>query len=282
MAILLDGKKLRDSIFVKLKLEIDTLQEKPCLAVIIVGENKASKVYVSHKKKACEKVGIKSLSYELPEDTSEEKLLKLIDQLNDDISVNGILVQLPLPNHIDESKVINRIDQKKDVDGFHPFNVGKLFIGEPVFVSCTPKGIISLLDEYNINVEGKSCTVIGRSNIVGKPIASLLTKKNATVTVAHSRTKNLEKICSNSDILVVAMGRDRFIDSKYVKDGAVVIDVGINRADDGKLYGDVDFDDVKDKVSYITPVPGGVGPMTIASLMENVLISYKIQKGMHG
>ncbi|MFQ9934696.1 MAG: bifunctional methylenetetrahydrofolate dehydrogenase/methenyltetrahydrofolate cyclohydrolase FolD, partial [Lachnospiraceae bacterium] len=245
---------------------------------IQVGNNPASTVYVNNKKKACEYVGIKSLSYELKEETTEEELLGLIDKLNNMPEVNGILVQLPLPEHIDEDKVIERISPKKDVDGFHPMNVGALSIGRKGFISCTPYGIIQLLKRSGINVEGKHCVIVGRSNIVGKPMAMLLLRENGTVTVVHSRTKNIKEITSQADILVVAIGKPKYITKEYVKDGAVVIDVGINRNENGKLCGDVDFDDVLPKVSAITPVPGGVGPMTIAMLMNNCLEAVELNK----
>ena len=235
----------------------------------MVGEDPASQVYVNNKKKACEYCGINSKSFELPESTSEAELLELIKKLNDDASIDGILVQLPLPKGIDEDKVIMAIDPAKDVDGFHISNVGSLCVGREGLVSCTPAGIIELLKRYNVAIEGKECVVIGRSNIVGKPMALLLLRENGTVTVCHSRTKDLKEVAKRADILVVAIGKPKFIDDSYVKDGAVVIDVGIHRNEDGKLCGDVDFESVKDKTSAITPVPGGVGPMTIAMLMNN-------------
>ncbi len=279
MATILDGKKLRDEIFKDLSDKITFMKESPCLAVILVGSNPASKIYVSHKKKACEKIGIKSLSYELPHNTREKELLELIDKLNKDEKVNGILVQLPLPKHIDNHKVIEAIDPIKDVDGFHPENMGRLLIGNGGFTSCTPKGIISLIEHYDLDLAGLNCVVVGRSNIVGKPISILLSQKNATVTLAHSKTVNLKKICKKSDIIVAALGIDRVITEDFVKEGAIIIDVGINRNELGKIHGDVDFMNVKDKASYITPVPGGVGPMTIASLMQNVVEAYEVQKG---
>ncbi len=279
MAVILDGKKLRDEIFKDLSDKIAFMDGRPCLAVIIVGNNPASKIYVSHKKKACEQIGIKSLSYELEHKTSEGELLELIDKLNKDKEVNGVLVQLPLPKHIDEHKIIDAIDPKKDVDGFHPENVGRLVIGNGGFTSCTPKGIISLIEHYDLDLTGLNCVVVGRSNIVGKPISLLLSRKNATVTLAHSKTVNLKSICKKSDIIVAALGLDRVITEDFVKEGAIIIDVGINRNEFGKIHGDVDFMNVKSKSSYITPVPGGVGPMTIASLMQNVVEAYEIQKG---
>ncbi len=279
MAVLLDGKSLKEKITDDLAKKLAKMDAKPCLAVILVGDNPASKVYVGHKKRTCEKIGIKSLTYELEADVSEESLLELISKLNNDKNVNGILLQLPLPEHIDEHKALMAIEPIKDVDGFHPVNMGRLVIGNGDFISCTPKGIISLLEEYDIDLSGKRATVIGRSNIVGKPVSLLLTAKDATVSLAHSKTRDLKELCRNSDILVVAIGREKFLTADYVKEGAVVIDVGINRGADGKLYGDVDFDLVKEKAAYISPVPGGVGPMTIASLMENVLIAYDLQNG---
>ncbi len=271
---LIDGKKISAEIKDECKekaLELIKAGKEPCLAVILVGNDPASSIYVNNKKKACEYCNIKSLSYELPEETTEKELLDLIDKLNSDISVDGILVQLPLPKHIDEDKVIAAIDPLKDVDGFHVQNVGSLCIGKPVLVSCTPAGVIELLKRSNVEISGKRCVVIGRSNIVGKPMALLMLSENATVTICHSRTKDLEAVCREADILIVAIGKPRFIDSRYVKDGAVVIDVGIHRDENNKICGDVNFDDVKEKVSKITPVPGGVGPMTIAMLMSNVI-----------
>ncbi|MEE3440465.1 bifunctional methylenetetrahydrofolate dehydrogenase/methenyltetrahydrofolate cyclohydrolase FolD, partial [Ruminococcus sp.] len=247
------------------------------LAVIQVGEDPASTVYVGNKKKACEYIGIKSLAYELPESTTEEELLNLVKELNERKDVNGILVQLPLPKHIDESKVIETIDRTKDVDGFHPANVGELVIGGPGFVSCTPAGIIELLKRSNIEIEGKNCVVIGRSNIVGKPMSLLLLRENGTVTITHSRTKYLKEITKQADILVVAIGKPKFVTDEYVKEGAVVIDVGIHRNEDNKLCGDVDYDKVAPLTSAITPVPGGVGPMTIAMLMNNCVRSIELQ-----
>jgi methylenetetrahydrofolate dehydrogenase (NADP+)/methenyltetrahydrofolate cyclohydrolase len=234
-----------------------------------VGNDPASSVYVGNKKKACEYIGIKSLAYELPENTTESELIELIEKLNADGSVNGILVQLPVPEHINEEKIINTISPAKDVDGFHPASVGALSIGQKGFVSCTPAGIIQLLKRSDVEIEGKNCVVIGRSNIVGKPMAMLLLRENGTVTVCHSRTKDLKEVCRRADILVVAIGRPKMIDADYVKDGAVVIDVGIHRMENGKLCGDVDYASVEPVASAITPVPGGVGPMTIAMLMNN-------------
>jgi len=274
--ILIDGKKISAEIKDELKVKAAALKEagkEACLAVILVGNDPASTVYVGNKKKACEYVGIKSLSYELPEETSEAELLELIDKLNKDSSVNGILVQLPLPKHINEDKVIESIAPEKDVDGFHPMSVGNLCIGRPGFVSCTPAGIIQLLKRTGIEMAGKNCVIVGRSNIVGKPMALLMLRENATVTVCHSRTKDLKAVTSQADILIVAIGKPMFITADYVKEGAVVIDVGIHRKEDGKLCGDVAFDEVAPKTSAITPVPGGVGPMTIAMLMNNCVES---------
>ena len=254
-----------------------------CLAVIQVGNDPASSVYVGNKKKGCEYIGINSLSYELPEKTTEEELLELISKLNADSKVNGILVQLPLPKHIDEDKIIKAIDPKKDVDGFHPQSVGALSIGQPGFVSCTPAGIIELLKRSDVEIEGKECVVVGRSNIVGKPMALLLLRENGTVTITHSRTANLKEVTKRADILVVAIGKPKFITKEYVKEGATVIDVGIHRigtTDSGKsiLCGDVDYEDVFPVASAITPVPGGVGPMTIAMLMSNCVHSVELQR----
>lgn len=243
--------------------------------MIQVGNDPASSVYVRNKKKACEYVGIKSLSYELAKETTQEEILELIEKLNADASVNGILCQLPLPKHIDEDAVIDAIDPKKDVDGFSPQSVGAMVIGKPGFLPCTPAGIIALLKRSNIDIDGKSCVVVGRSNIVGKPMSLLMLRENATVTVCHSHTKDLKEVCKNADILIVAIGKPKFIDASYVKDGAVVIDVGIHRNAENKLCGDVDFDSVMPKASYITPVPGGVGPMTIAMLMSNCVEAMK-------
>ena len=281
MAVRIDGKQISTLVKDELKVKVASLKEqqiKITLAVIQVGNDPASTVYVGNKKKACEYIGISSLAYELPENTSQEELLQLIEKLNQDPKVNGILVQLPLPKQINEDKVIRSISPLKDVDGFHPMSVGALCIGEPGFVSCTPAGVIELLKRYNIEIEGKNCVVIGRSNIVGKPMAQLLLRENGTVTICHSRTKNLKEVTSQADILIVAIGKPKFVTSEYVKDGAVVIDVGIHRGADNKLCGDVDFADVEPKASAITPVPGGVGPMTIAMLMKNCVESVNVQK----
>ena len=273
---LIDGKAISAQIKDELKVQVANLKEQGIeltLAVVQVGEDPASSVYVRNKKNACAYIGINSVAHELPESTTEEELLDLIDTLNNDDKINGILVQLPLPKHIDEDAIINAISPLKDVDGFHPQNVGALSIGKKGFVSCTPAGIIQLLKRSGIEIEGKECVVLGRSNIVGKPMAMLLLRENGTVTVCHSRTKNLKEITKRADILVVALGKPKFITKEYVKVGAVVLDVGIHRNSENKLCGDVDFDDVKDMVSAITPVPGGVGPMTIAMLMYNCVNS---------
>ena len=273
---LIDGKAISTALKEELKVKVDALKEQgiePCLAVILVGEDPASTVYVNNKKKACEFIGIKSLSYELPESTTQDELLALIDKLNADDGVNGILVQLPLPKHIDEDAVIQAVSPKKDVDGFHPQSVGALCIGQKGFVSCTPAGIIELLKRSNVEIEGKECVIIGRSNIVGKPMSLLMLRENATVTVCHSRTKNLKEVTRRADILIVAIGKPKMITAEYVKEGAVVIDVGIHRLEGKKLCGDVDFDTVAEHTSMITPVPGGVGPMTIAMLMKNCVDS---------
>ena len=272
MAQLIDGKLISAQIKDELKAEVAQMKEKginPCLAVIQVGNDPASSVYVNNKKKACAYIGIESLSYELEETVSQDALLKLISELNNNEKVNGILVQLPLPRHIDENAVIEAITPSKDVDGFHPETVGNMCIGTRGFLPCTPAGVIQLLKRSNIEIEGKECVIIGRSNIVGKPMAMLLLRENGTVTITHSRTKDLKEVTKRADILVVAIGKPKFVTKDFVKEGAVVIDVGIHRNEDNKLCGDVDFDDVVEKVSAITPVPGGVGPMTIAMLMNN-------------
>ena len=281
MPQIIDGKAISQAIKDELKIKVDALKEQgkePCLAVILVGNDPASTVYVGNKKKACEYIGIKSLSYELPESTTEEELITLIDKLNADDGVNGILVQLPLPKTINEDAVIRAISPLKDVDGFHPESVGKLCIGQPGFVSCTPAGIIELLKRSNVEIEGKECVIIGRSNIVGKPMSLLMLRENATVTVCHSRTKNLSEVTKRADILIVAIGKPKMITAEYVKEGAVVIDVGIHRLEGKKLCGDVDYDDVAAHTSAITPVPGGVGPMTIAMLMKNCVQSVSLQE----
>lgn len=273
MSQIIDGKAISAQIKDELKKKVEVLKETQgisvCLAVVQVGSDPASTVYVGNKKKACAYIGIDSLSYELPEETTQEELLTLIGELNGNKEVNGILVQLPLPEHIDEDAVIRAIDPKKDVDGFHPQSVGALCIGQPGFVSCTPAGIIQLLKRSGIEIAGRECVIVGRSNIVGKPMALLLLRENGTVTVAHSRTANLQEVTKRADILVVAVGRPKMITRDYVKEGAVVIDVGIHRNESGRLCGDVDYEDVAPVCSAITPVPGGVGPMTIAMLMYN-------------
>lgn len=273
MTQIIDGKKISAQIKDELKERVSAEGIRACLAVIQVGDDPASTVYVRNKKNACAYIGIESKSYELPGETSQDELLGLIEELNADDQISGILVQLPLPAHMDEKKVIHAISADKDVDGFHPENVGKLSIGEDCFVSCTPAGIIELLKRSNIEIDGKECVVVGRSNIVGKPMAMLLLRENATVTVCHSHTRDLKDICKRADILVAAIGKPRFFDESYVKEGAVVIDVGIHRMENGKLCGDVDYDKVADHTAAITPVPGGVGPMTIAMLMNNCVRS---------
>lgn len=277
MAKIIDGKAISAKIREQIKEETDRLKRErgitPGLAVIIVGEDPASKVYVRNKKRACEEAGMYSAVYELGEDTSEGELLKLIASLNTDPKIHGILVQLPLPGHINESNIIDAISPSKDVDAFHPINVGKITLGEYDFLPCTPAGVMELLSESGIDITGKECVVIGRSNIVGKPQALLLLAKNGTVTVCHSKTKNLPEVTRRADILVVAIGRPDFVTGDMVKEGAVIIDVGMNRKADGKLTGDVDFASVEPKASFITPVPGGVGPMTITMLLKNTLTS---------
>lgn len=278
MANIIDGKLISTQIKDELKEEVAVLKAKGIegsLAVIQVGSDPASSVYVNNKKKACEYIGLGSKSYELDENITQDELLELIDKLNADDEIIGILCQLPVPKHIDEDMIIQRIDPKKDVDGFHPQSVGNLSIGREGFISCTPYGIIQLLKRSNIDICGKECVVIGRSNIVGKPMSMLLLRENGTVTVTHSKTQNLKEVCKRADILVVAIGKPKMITSEYVKEGAVVIDVGIHRMENGKLCGDVDYEDVAPHTSYITPVPGGVGPMTIAMLMSNCVQSLK-------
>lgn len=283
MGTLIDGKTVSAAVKESVRLEVEQLKREgveACLAVIIVGSDPASRVYVNNKKKACELTGIRSEEYALPEETTQQELLSLIDRLNADEKVNGILCQLPLPKHIDENTVIERIDPKKDVDMFSCVNVGKMWVGDGVFLPCTPAGVMELLAYYNIDLCGKNCVVVGRSNIVGKPMACLLLEKNATVTVCHSRTKNLAEICRSADVIVAAVGKAKFITADMVKDGAVVVDVGINRNENGKLCGDVDFENVKEKASFITPVPGGCGPMTIAMLMKNTVAAVKLQNNL--
>lgn len=281
--IIMDGKAVSAAVKERIKNEVCELSKSGVsagLAVIIVGEDPASKIYVGSKEKACADLGIISKKYALPESTSESELLELIDKLNGDAQINGILCQLPLPKHINEAAVINAISPEKDVDAFHPQNVGKIMIGDFDYLPCTPAGIMEILKVYNIDPKGKRCVVIGRSNIVGKPMAMLLLHKDGTVTVCHSKTQNLKEICLSADILVAAVGKPRFVTADMVKEGAVVIDVGMNRPAGGKLCGDVDFENVAEKCSYITPVPGGVGPMTIAMLMQNTLTAAKKQNGI--
>lgn len=277
MAERIDGKAVSAMVKDELKERVRTEGIEATLAVIQVGDDPASTVYVGNKKKACEYIGIRSLSFELPEETKEEELLDLVRELNEREDVNGILVQLPLPPHMDEDKVIQTISPKKDVDGFHPQSVGALSIGQPGFVSCTPAGIIELLKRSGVDIDGKECVIVGRSNIVGKPMALLMLRENATVTVCHSHTKQLKEVAKRADILIVAIGKPKFITREYVKEGAVVIDVGIHRDAQNKLCGDVDFDDVEPVASAITPVPGGVGPMTIAMLMKNCVEAKGLQ-----
>lgn len=281
MAEIINGKEIAENILNNIKKEVENFDVKPTLAVIIVGCDPASKVYVKNKIKKSEFLGFNSILKELPEDIQKEELLDVIKNLNNDKNVNGILLQLPLPNGLDEKDFLDEISPIKDVDGFTTYNSGKLFKGEkPYSIACTPKGIIKLLETKNINLEGKVAVVIGRSNIVGKPVANLLLQKNATVIQAHSKTKNLPEILKLADIIISATGKEEFIKGDMVKKGAIIIDVGITRNKNGKLTGDVDFESVYNKVSYITPVPGGVGPMTIATLMENTLELYKLQKGI--
>lgn len=279
---ILNGKEVSKKIKEDLKIEVDKLRKKgivPKLAVIMVGNNEASKVYVRNKSKACDKVGVEFEEFLMEENTSEKELFDLIDKLNEDKSINGILLQSPIPKHLDQNKAFRRIDASKDVDGFNPINVGDLCIGNDCFISCTPFGVMKILEHYNIDIEGKNAVVLGRSNIVGKPMVQCLLSKNATVTVCHSRTKNLKEITSKADILIAAIGKSKYVTKDMVKEDAVVIDVGINR-DEGKICGDVDFENVFDKVSAITPVPGGVGPMTIAMLLYNLVKATKKQNNI--
>lgn len=278
---ILDGKDLATRMKKDMFLEVDKLIKSgivPGLAVIIVGNDPASRIYVNSKKRDCEEVGIKSFEYSLPEETGEEELLGLIDALNQDSAVDGILVQLPLPKHLDEAKVIRRINSEKDVDAFHPFNVGELMIGRPVFAPCTPAGVMELIKDAGLDVAGKNCVVVGRSNIVGKPMAMLMLHDNATVTICHSKTKDLKAVCKEADILIAAIGRANFITDDYVKEGAIVIDVGMNCNAEGKVTGDVDFPSINKKASAITPVPGGVGPMTRAMLLKNTIRACNMHK----
>ena len=280
---IIDGKKLAKTTRENLRLEVEELKKigiNPKLAVIMVGNNSASQIYVRNKSRACDEVGIEFEEYLLPATTEQSELLNLIDKLNKQEDINGILLQSPIPDGLDINEAFRKISPEKDVDGFHPVNVGKLVLGQDTFVSCTPYGIMKMFEAYNIDLEGKNAVVIGRSNIVGKPMSHCLLNKNATVTICHSRTKNLAEITKRADILVAAIGKAEFVKADMVKEGAVVIDVGINRTEEGKLKGDVDFENVSKKASYITPVPGGVGPMTIAMLMNNVIKATKRQNGM--
>ena len=280
MAQIIDGKRISAEIRAEIKEQTEAFKAErgyaPGLAVIIVGEDPASQVYVRNKKRACDEVGFYSESYELPAETTQDELLSLIDRLNADENIHGILCQLPLPRHLDETAVLLKIKPEKDVDAFHPYNVGKIMIGDYNFLPCTPAGVMALIKRSGIEVAGKNCVVIGRSNIVGKPMAMLLLHANGTVTICHSKTRDIKKICAEADILVAGVGRANFVTADMVKEGAVIIDVGINRLDSGKLCGDVDFCEVEPKASYITPVPGGVGPMTITMLMQNTLTAAKI------
>ena len=281
MAEIIDGKELAKKVRKELKKEVETLKEKginPKLAVIMVGNDPGSTVYVRNKSKACEKVGIEFEEFLFDEKTEEKELLDLIDKLNADDSVHGILLQCPVPKHIDVNKAFRRISPNKDVDGFNPINVGNLTIGEDAFISCTPYGVVKMFEEYNIETEGKRAVILGRSNIVGKPMIQCMLNKNSTVTVCHSRTQNIGEVIKEADIVIAAIGKPNFVKADMVKDGAVVIDVGINRLDDGTITGDVDYENVAPKASYITPVPGGVGPMTIAMLLNNVVKAAKIEK----
>lgn len=281
MTEILDGKKISSDIKNEVREAVEKIREageSVSLAVIIVGDDPASKIYVRNKKKACDYTGINSINIELPSDINEDQLLNKIEQLNNDKSINGILVQLPLPKHIHKDKVINKISPYKDVDGFHPINIGRLSTNKPVFTPCTPEGIIELLRRYNIVIDGKNCVVIGRSDIVGKPVFNLLLNENGTVTICHTHTKNINDITLNADVIISAVGKRHVVTKDMVKPGVVIVDAGMNRESDGKLYGDCDYDDIFDMASYITPVPGGVGPMTIAMLMKNCLKAYEIQK----
>lgn len=274
MAVIIDGKEVAKKTRENLKKEVEELKAiniKPKLAVVMVGDNAASKVYVKNKSKACNEVGVEYEEYFLDTNTTQKELIELIKKLNEDTSVNGILLQSPLPPHLDINEAFQTIDYRKDVDGFHPMNVGKLVLGQDTFVSCTPYGIMRLFEEYDIDLCGKNVVILGRSNIVGKPLVQCCLNKNATVTVCHSKTKDVTEAARNADVLISAIGKPNFVTENMVKDGAVVIDVGINRLDTGKIVGDVDFENVSKKASYITPVPGGVGPMTVAMLLNNVV-----------
>lgn len=275
---LLDGKRIAAEIRQELYGEVSKMKQKPSLAVILVGNNSASEVYVKGKIKACEEVGIHSYSYRLPENSTQKEVEKLVSSLVKKKEINGILVQLPLPKALDADKILNLIPPEKDVDGFSPLNFGKVALGEKGVSACTPRGVIELLSRYNIGIAGKHAVIVGRSKIVGRPLAMLLLNQDATVTICHSKTQNLKEECFRADILIAAIGRERFITADMVKDGAIVVDVGINRAEDGKLYGDVDFENIKDKAAYITPVPGGVGPMTIAMLLKNTVEAARKQQ----
>ena len=283
MAQLIDGKLVSQSVKDRIRDEVAVLKENGkeiTLAVIIVGDDPASRVYVNNKKKACELVGFRSEEYALPASATQEELLDLVHKLNEKEDINGILVQLPLPKHLDDKAVIEAINPVKDVDAFHAVNVGKIMLGEYDFLPCTPAGVMEMLHSYSIPVEGRECVVIGRSNIVGKPMGMLLLHENGTVTICHSRTKNLKEVCARADILVAAVGIPKFVKADMVKEGAVVIDVGMDRDENGRLCGDVDFENVKEKCSFITPVPGGVGPMTIATLMKNTIKACRLQNGL--
>ncbi len=283
MAVIIDGKKVRDHNLEIMKKEVAELNDKgvyPCLSVIIVGNDQASRVYVNNKKKACENIGIVSREYALSEETTTEQLLSLIDELNNDDTVSGILCQMPVPKHIDSNAVLEHIRPNKDVDCFHPYNVGKLVQGNNVFLPCTPAGMVEMLDYMGVEISGKHCVIIGRSDIVGKPMAMLMLQRNATVTICHSKTKNLADITKQADILVAAVGKANFVTADMIKEGAIVLDVGINRNSDGKLCGDVNFEECEKIASMITPVPGGVGPMTITMLMRNTITAEKISKNV--
>ena len=283
MSNIINGKEVSANVKAEIKKEVAVLKEKNIevgLAVVIVGNNSASRVYVNAKKKACEETGVNSYEYALPEETTQQELVELVKKLNEDEKVNGILVQLPLPKHIDENAIINTITPDKDVDAFHPVNVGKIMIGDYSFLPCTPAGVMELIKSTGVTIAGKECVVVGRSNIVGKPMSMLLLHQSGTVTICHSKTKDLKAACKRADILIAAVGVPNLITADMVKEGAVVIDVGMNRLDNGKLCGDVDFENVKEVAGYITPVPGGVGPMTIAMLMKNTLTSAKIKNGL--
>ncbi len=283
MASIIDGKAVASEIRAKIKKDVEQLRSKgivPGLAAVLVGDNPASQVYVRNKRKACEEAGIYSEEHKLPADLKQEELVKLVNDLNIDKKINGILIQLPLPKHIDSKVILECVSPDKDVDGFHPYNVGRLTVGDPIFSPCTPYGVVVLLEHYGIKMDGMNAVVIGRSNIVGKPVALMLINRNATVTVCHSRTKDLKERCREADILIVAAGRPRMIRGDMVKEGAVVVDVGINREDNGGLVGDVDFEEASKRAGWITPVPGGVGPMTIAMLLKNTVESSKRAAGL--